>query len=236
MTTDNPSVPPLQLDALRVAVPDGNRERVLLERVDLAIEPGEIVVLTGASGSGKSTLLAIAGLLRRTDSGEVTIAGQATHALSARQRSAIRGSQIGIIYQSANLMASLTAREQLEVVFHIAGRKRADARTRAADLLEVVGLSHRMDALPQHLSGGERQRIGVARALMASPSVLLADEPTASLDPELSGDIARLIAHEVHERGLAALLVTHDDAPLEVADRHVHLEGGRLHELAPAGD
>lgn len=235
MTRVEPSAAPLQLDALRVAVPDGDHERILLERVDLEIAAGEIVVLTGASGSGKSTLLAITGLLRRTDSGEVTIAGQRTHELSARQRSTIRGREIGIIYQSANLLASLTAREQLEVVFHIAGRPRSQARTRAAELLEVVGLSHRMDALPRHLSGGERQRIGVARALMASPSVLLADEPTASLDPTLSGDIARLIAHEVHERGLAALLVTHDEAPLDVADRHVHLEDGRLHETASPG-
>jgi len=232
MTTTESSTPPLRLDALRVSVPDGDHERVLLERVDLTIDAGETVVLTGASGSGKSTLLAIAGLLRRTDSGEVTIAGAATQGLSARQRSAIRGSQIGIIYQTANLVPSLTAREQLEVVFHISGRPRTEARTRATELLEVVGLSHRMDALPQHLSGGERQRVGVARALMASPSVLLADEPTASLDPELSGDIARLISQEVHERGLAALLVTHDDAPIEVADRHVHLAGGRLHETA----
>lgn len=235
MTTADHLSPPLKLDALRVSVPDGDHERILLERVDLEIAAGEIVVLTGASGSGKSTLLAITGLLRRTDTGEVTIAGEATHGLSARQRSTIRGREIGIIYQSANLLPSLTAREQLEVVFHIAGRSRSDGRTRAVELLEVVGLSHRMDALPQHLSGGERQRIGVARALMASPSVLLADEPTASLDPELSGDIAQLIAHEVHHRGLAALLVTHDEAPLEVADRHVHLEGGRLHETATTG-
>lgn len=232
MNTATASPPPLQLDELRVAVPDGDHERVLLERVDLSIDAGEIVVLTGASGSGKSTLLAIAGLLRRTGSGEVTIAGEATHGLPARQRSAIRGREIGIIYQTANLLGSLTAREQLEVVFHISGRARSEARTRAAELLEVVGLSHRMDALPRHLSGGECQRIGVARALMASPSVLLADEPTASLNPELSGDIARLIAHEVHERGIAALLVTHDDAPLEVADRHVHLQAGRLQEVA----
>ncbi|HET8931383.1 MAG TPA: ABC transporter ATP-binding protein [Acidimicrobiales bacterium] len=232
MNTSNPSFPPLKLDALRVAVPDGDQDRILLERVDLEIAAGEIVVLTGASGSGKSTLLAITGLLRRTDTGEVIIAGETTRSLSSRQRSTIRGREIGIIYQSANLLPSLTAREQLEVVFHIAGRSRSEGRRRAVELLEVVGLSHRMDALPQHLSGGERQRVGVARALVASPSVLLADEPTASLDPALSEDITRLIAHEVHQRGLAALLVTHDDAPLEVADRQVHLAGGTLTEIA----
>ena len=226
---------PLQLSGLRVAVPDGDRERVLLEGVDLKVAAGTIVVLTGASGSGKSTLLAVTGLLRRPDAGEVFIAHQATTGLSERRRSAIRGAQIGVVYQSANLLPSLTAREQLEVVFHIAGKPRAAAKRRAAELLEVVGIGNRKDALPRHLSGGERQRVGVARALMAEPSVLLADEPTASLDPELSVDIARLIASEVHRRGLAALLVTHDEAPLEVADRHVHLSGGRLTEPATTG-
>lgn len=223
---------PLVLQSLRVTVPDGDHERVLLESVDLSVGAGEVVVLTGASGSGKSTLLAIAGLLRRTDSGEVVIAGKATSTANARTRSALRGSEIGIIYQSANLLPSLTAREQLEVVAHIAGGDRRAARERAGQLLDVVGLGHRADALPRHLSGGERQRVGVARALMADPSVLLADEPTASLDPELSQAIAELIADQAHQRGLAALLVTHDEAPLTVADRHIHLEGSRLELVA----
>ncbi len=231
MTAPAARTVPLELQDLRVTVPDGDHERVLLDRVDLKIAPGEIVVLTGPSGSGKSTLLAIAGLLRRTQVGEVRIAGEATRELSERRRGAVRGAEIGIIYQTANLLPSLTAREQLEVVAHIAGTTRAEARTRAAELLQTVGVAHRMDALPRHLSGGERQRVGVARALMANPSVLLADEPTASLDPELSDDITRLIAEESHRRGLASLLVTHDRAPLAVADRHVHLEAGALHEM-----
>lgn len=228
MTNAQASNSPLQLNGLKVAVPDGDHERVLLDNVNLEIAKGEIVVLTGPSGSGKSTLLAITGLLRRTDAGEVTIGGQATNALSERQRAVIRGRAIGIIYQSANLIPSLTAREQLEVVFHVAGRKRTEAKSRAQKLLETVGLAHRMDALPRHLSGGERQRVGVARALMAEPTVLLADEPTASLDPELSVEIARLVAEEVHNREIAALFVTHDEAPLAIADRHIHLAQGTL--------
>ncbi len=223
---------PLQMRALQVAVPDGADERVLLASVDLTISAGQIVVVTGASGSGKSTLLATAGLLRRSDAGDVLIGGQSTRDLSERRRSALRGSDIGIIYQTANLIGSLTSVEQLLLVAHIAGERRGTARRRATDLLETVGLGHRMDALPRHLSGGERQRVAVARALMADPMVLLADEPTASLDPELSGDITRLIADEVHRRGVAAMLVTHDEAPLEVADRHVHLASGRLTDVA----
>ncbi len=226
---DSPS--PLELRGLRVTVPDGDRERVLLDDLDLTVGSGEIVVLTGASGSGKSTLLAIAGLLRRAGIGDVVIAGHPTRDLSERRRGELRGTRIGIIYQSANLLPSLTATEQLELVFHIAGRSRAEGRERAAELLEVVGLTHRADALPRHLSGGERQRVGVARALMAEPDVLLADEPTASLDPELTDDVIRLIADEVHDRGIGALLVTHDDAPLAVADRHVHLEHRGITEM-----
>lgn len=227
---------PLVLQDLRVAVPDGETERVLLDHVDLEVARGEIVVLTGASGSGKSMLLSIAGLLRRTGSGEVVVAGEPTSEMSERQRSAVRGREIGIIYQTANLLGPLTAREQLELVAHIAGRARRPAQERAAELLGVVGLAHRTDALPRHLSGGERQRVAVARALMAEPSVLLADEPTASLDPELTGEITGLIAREVHARGLAALLVTHDDAPIEVADRHLHLAGGTLTEVGTTAE
>lgn len=223
---------PLVLQRVRVEVPDGEQTRVLLDEVDLRVAAGEIVVLTGSSGSGKSTLLASAGLLRRIDTGDVVIAGTATAELTERQRSVVRGREIGIIYQTANLLSSLTSLEQLELVAHIAGQSMKDARVRAADLLEVVGLEHRADALPRHLSGGERQRVAVARALMADPSVLLADEPTASLDPALSDDIARLIAHEVHERGLAALLVTHDSAPMDVADRHLHITAGRIEDEA----
>ncbi len=223
---------PLELQSIRVSVPDGDNERILLDNTNLTIAPGETVVLTGSSGSGKSTLLALAGLLRRTDQGEVIVAGTPTSTLNERARTELRQNHIGIIYQSANLLASLTAREQLEILAHIAGAPRKDARLRATQLLTEVGLAHRLDALPQQLSGGERQRVGVARALMARPSVLLADEPTASLDPELSTEISSLIASATTEHGLATLLVTHDTAPLAIADRRLHLDQGTLVEQA----
>ena len=224
---------PLQLVGLRLTVPDGEHTRTLLDGVDLTVAEGEVVVLTGASGSGKSSLLAVAGLLRRPEGGDVVVAGDSTRHLGERRRTLLRKRHIGIVYQSANLIPSLTAREQLELVAHINGVKRRVAGDRATRLLTDVGLAHRTEALPGQLSGGERQRVGIARALMSEPSVLLADEPTASLDPELAGDVAALIAAEAHRRGLATIVVTHDDAPRRHADRTLHLAEGALTERSP---
>jgi len=163
----------------------------------------------------------------------VVVGGTSTEHLSERRRTLLRKQHIGIVYQSANLLPSLTAREQLELVAHVNGVKRRVARDRAAQLLTSVSLAHRLDALPGQLSGGERQRVGIARALMSEPSVLLADEPTASLDPDLAADVARLIADEAHRRELATVIVTHDDAPGRHADRTLHLAAGALTERPP---
>lgn len=174
-------------------------------------------------------MLTAAGLLRRPDHGEVAVAGKPTTPLSERERTAIRREHIGIIYQSANLLPALTAREQLELVGHINREDRAEARDRADRLLSDLGLADRAGQLPAQMSGGERQRVGIARALMAQPTVLLADEPTASLDPDLAAEVAALLADQARARGLATLIVTHDDAPLRSADRHLHLSSGSLH-------
>jgi putative ABC transport system ATP-binding protein len=213
-----------------VTVPDGPRRRVLLDGAGLHVEPAELVAITGPSGSGKSTLLAVAGLLRAADAGEVLLAGTPTAGLSERQRTRLRRERVALVYQSANLLPSLTAREQLELVGHIAGERRASARSRAGALLAELGLADHAGHMPAQMSGGERQRVGIARALMARPAVLLADEPTAALDPALSADVAALLAAQVRVRGLAAVVVTHDDAPLAHADRHVHLASGQLIE------
>ncbi len=224
----------LELKGVTVAVPDGDGVRVLLEAVDLAVAPGEVLALTGPSGSGKSTLLAVAGLLRRPDAGEVLLAGEPTGALRNRARTKLRGRTVGVVYQSANLFPSLTAVEQLEVVAHVQGRLDASARRRARDLLDELGIGDRAGQLPAHLSGGERQRVGLARALMAEPRILLADEPTASLDPRLADEVAALLAGQAHARDLATLVVTHDEAPLRHADRRLDLDGGALTSV-PAG-
>ncbi|MDD9370946.1 MAG: ABC transporter ATP-binding protein [Acidimicrobiales bacterium] len=224
----------LRLDDIGVTVPDGDDTLTILDGAGLEVGPGELVTITGRSGSGKSTLLAVAGLLRRPDRGEVTVAGSATAGLGGRERTVVRRDTIAFVFQSAQLFPSLTSVQQLELVAHIRRGLDGDARTRARDLLGGMGLGHRADTLPGHLSGGERQRVGIARALMGEPAVLLADEPTASLDPERGREIMELLATETHRRGLATVVVIHDPTHLDLADRCYDLRDGRLHPATTA--
>lgn len=219
---------PLVCTDLVVTFPDGPERRVILDHLSLRVGPGEVVVISGDSGAGKSTLLTVAGLLRRCERGEVMVAGTRASDLSERARTRLRRDHIAFVYQSANLLPSLTAVEQLQLVGHIRGQRPAATRRRAEDLLEELGLAARAHQLPSQLSGGERQRVGIARALMASPQVLIADEPTASLDPERARSVADLLADAAHAQGIATLVVAHDDAPLRRADRHLRLEAGTL--------
>lgn len=222
----------LVVSGARVAYPDGPDVRVVLDDLDLSVASGEIVVISGDSGAGKSTLLTIAGLLRRPDRGQVTVADIDTSGLSERRRTAVRRDHIAFVYQSANLFPSLTAVEQLELVGHIRRERPASVRKQALAALASVDLADRAGQLPSQLSGGERQRVGIARALMTSPTVLIADEPTASLDPERAATVAALLADAAMTRDIATVIVAHDGAALAHADRHLRLEGGRLSPVA----
>lgn len=223
----------LTLDHITVTVPDGPDTLTILDDLDLTVTAGEVVALTGASGSGKSTLLAVAGLLRRANSGTVTVAGTDTSGLSRKQLTRLRGEHIGFVFQSASLFPALTALEQVEFVAHINGHLNSAARTRAVELLAAVGLEHRSGTRPAQLSGGERQRVGIARALMNQPALLLADEPTAALDDARGRDIMAMLVDEASQRDVATLVVTHNRAQLPTGTRHLVLAGGTVRAPEP---
>ncbi|MGB6056963.1 MAG: ABC transporter ATP-binding protein [Microthrixaceae bacterium] len=220
----------LQIEGLSVSVPDGEETLIILDGVDLSVASGELVCITGSSGSGKSTLMGVAGLLRTAQSGTVTIAGRETNGLSRAALARIRLESIGLVFQSSNLFPSLTAMEQLELVAHIAGRLDRPARKRAVSLLDAVGLSKRHNSRPAQLSGGERQRVGIARALMNEPALLLADEPTAALDASRGREIMAILAEQAHEQGVATVVVTHAPEQLPQATRSLDLRSGQLVE------
>lgn len=200
----------------------------VLHGVSLSVKRGEIVAIVGASGAGKSTLLQIIGSLLPADGGDVTIGGESIAALRDDELSDFRNRHIGFIFQSYHLLAEFTAQENVMMPMLIAGMSRTEARSRAAELLAMVGMSHRMEHKPQALSGGEQQRVAIARALANNPSVVLADEPTGNLDSVTREEIHRLF-FELRERtGGTFIIVTHDDKLASMADRKIEMSDGRV--------
>jgi putative ABC transport system ATP-binding protein len=218
----------LVLDSITVTVPDGDDTLTILDGASLSVPEGGVVAITGASGSGKSTLLAVAGLLRRANEGRVVVAGTDATDLGRAARTRLRGDAIGLVFQSPNLFPALTAIEQVELVAHVNGRLDRAARARARELIEAVGLSHRADNRPAHLSGGERQRVGIARALMNRPKLLLADEPTAALDDARGRDVMALLVDQAITREVATVVVTHNPGQLPTGVTRHHLTAGRI--------
>ncbi|MBY5972748.1 ABC transporter ATP-binding protein [Ferrimonas balearica] len=225
------SDPVLQLDALVKTYNEGApNEITVLREASLVVNPGEVVAMVAPSGSGKSTLLHIAGLLDAPDRGRVAINGEDVTGLSDRRRTAIRREEVGFVYQFHHLLPEFTAAENIELPQYAAGRTRAEAAARAADLLERVGLSDRADHRPAELSGGEQQRVAFCRALANAPSLLLADEPTGNLDPATSDRVFDMLMGLVRDTGMAALIATHN---LELAarmDRVLRMDEGALVE------
>ncbi|MGI3163362.1 ABC transporter ATP-binding protein [Pseudooceanicola sp. 200-1SW] len=223
------SDPVLTLEALVKTYNAGQpNEITVLREAGLVVNPGEVVALVAPSGSGKSTLLHIAGLLDAPDTGRVAIKGEEVTGLPDRRRTAIRREEVGFVYQFHHLLPEFTAAENIELPQYAAGRTRAEAAARAADLLERVGLSDRADHRPAELSGGEQQRVAFCRALANAPSLLLADEPTGNLDPATSDRVFDMLVGLVRETGMAALIATHN---LELAarmDRVLRMEDGAL--------
>jgi len=225
-----PSAPVVRLTGVSKSFGHGAAAVTALRAVDLAVWPGELVCLVGPSGSGKSTLLSVVGGLLAPDSGTAQVGGIDVTALPRQARARFRATQVGFVFQSFNLVPFLTARENLMLMASLAGQRRAAARLRADRLLGTLGLAGRSRQLPGQLSGGEQQRVAIARALINDPAVLLADEPTASLDTERGQAVVGLLADQIHERGTAGLLVTHDPRMAGRADRIVRLTDGGLVE------
>lgn len=199
-----------------------------LREVDLDIDDGEVIVLLGPSGSGKTTLLNLLGGLDSPTSGEVVVAGKSIGAYDARQLADYRAHTVGFVFQFFNLLPSLTAAENVEFALALTEPDGAEARKRAAELLELVGLGQRGDHFPSQLSGGEQQRVAIARALANRPRLLLCDEPTGSLDVETGRRVLEVLVNASHETHAALVLVTHNAAIAPMADRVLHLRDGRV--------
>ena len=205
----------------------GNRRQVL-ESVNLSIEPGEVVLLTGPSGCGKTTLLTLIGALRTVQDGQVTVLGQPLNGAGRGARQRLRR-RIGMIFQGHNLLRCLTAEQNVQMGADLLlNRSYLARRDLAREWLRAVGLGDHLGKLPHDLSGGQKQRVAIARALAAQPQLLLADEPTAALDSSTGREVVDLLKRLAREQACSVLMVTHDPRILDVADRLVRMEDGRL--------
>lgn len=220
----------LKLADVVLTYPDGDRTLTALDHVSLTVGPGEFAAVVGPSGSGKSSLLAVAATLITPASGAVSIAGQDVSRAGQAKRTRVRRDHIGIVFQQANLLPSLTALDQLLVMAHLAGESPRAAGMRARELLLAVDLAGKEHKRPHQLSGGERQRVNIARALMNSPEVLLVDEPTSALDQHRGEQIVSLLAELTKRNNLATVMVTHDLATLAMVDTVLTMTDGRLTE------
>jgi putative ABC transport system ATP-binding protein len=216
----------LRLAGVTLRLGDGDDTIKALDAVSLTVAPGELVAVVGPSGAGKSSLLAVAGGLTAPDDGTVTVDGNDLAAMKPAVRTAYRREHIGFVFQNGNLIPALTAIDQLRLIHHL--NRRRTGRQDAAKLLAEVGMADKAHRRPHQLSGGERQRIGIARALIGSPSLLLADEPTAALDRTRSHEVVQLLARETKRAGVATVMVTHDTDVLQHCDRVVEMVDGSL--------
>ena len=208
----------------------------VLKGVSLDVAQGEVVSIVGASGAGKTTLLQIIGTLSRPDGGRVEIDGRDVSALGDRALSQFRNERIGFVFQFHHLLAEFTAFENVCIPGLIGRRPRVDVERRAAELLDMMGLAARRDHKPGQLSGGEQQRVGLARALVNSPDLIIADEPTGNVDPNMSYEIVSLLT-EINNRGTTVLMVTHDhNLVRDFHHRVIMLDGGRIVADNAGGD
>ncbi len=225
---------PVHVHDLCHAFGEGTLRRPVLRNLSLSVEPGEIVLLTGPSGSGKTTLLTLIGALRAIQDGSCTVLGQELNGATEAQRVQLRR-RIGFIFQHHNLLGFLSARQNVAMALEVDPSMPEQERLARADqALDAVGLSDKREAYPATLSGGQRQRVAIARALVHEPGLVLADEPTAALDGRTGGEAMRLLRRLAKDMGRTILLVTHDPRILDIADRVVAMEDGRIMETSRA--
>lgn len=216
------------INHLNHAFGKGELRKPVLFDVDLDIYTGEIVIMTGPSGSGKTTLLTLIGGLRSVQSGSVKILGQELYSASKNQLVKVR-SHIGFIFQSHNLLSCLTVEQNVRMSLRLHQNITFEQRSiMTTDILEAVGLGDRVNFYPDNLSGGQQQRVAIARALVSQPQLVLADEPTAALDSKSGRNVVEIMQKLAKEQGCTILLVTHDNRILDIADRIVQMEDGRL--------
>ena len=213
---------------------EGTLRRQILYDISTEIQRGEVVILTGPSGSGKTTLLSLIGGLRSVQEGRLRVLGQELNGATERELVSVR-QNMGYVFQAHNLLVGLPARSNVELALELHPEiSTSDRRTRSLAMLQAVGLGERAEKLPHQLSGGEKQRVAVARALVSQPKLILADEPTASLDKQAGRAVVELLHDLAKQQGCTVLLVTHDTRILDIADRIIHLDDGRLHSLTDA--
>ncbi len=224
----------LQGIALSKAYEQGGNELIVLDGLELEVEPAQRLAILGRSGSGKSTLLHILGGLADADSGEVWVRGQCLSAMNSAQRAAFRNRHLGFVYQLHHLLPEFSALENVAMPLLLGKIAPAEAMAQAAEMLSAVGLSQRDSHKPSQLSGGERQRVAIARALVARPAVVLADEPTGNLDRRSAEAVFELMVALGESTGTAFVVVTHDESLAQALGRQLVLEDGQLHELQRA--
>ncbi|MGE1106775.1 ABC transporter ATP-binding protein [Bacillus wiedmannii] len=218
----------LKLDKVSKVYGEGNTEVTALHPMSLDVKAGEFIGIVGPSGSGKSTLLSIAGALLSPSKGDIYIREQNITKLSEKEMTDIRLKKIGFIFQFANLVPYLNVKEQLLYIAKLKKENKQDSEKRADHLLAAVGLGERKSHYPNQLSGGEKQRVAIARAFMNNPDLILADEPTASLDSKRAREVVEMMKREVKESQKAAIMITHDERMLDVCDRILTLRDGKL--------
>ncbi|AXO99220.1 MULTISPECIES: ABC transporter ATP-binding protein [Bacillus cereus group] len=218
----------LKLDKVSKVYGEGGTEVTALHPISLDVKAGEFIGIVGPSGSGKSTLLSIAGALLSPSKGDIYIREQNITKLSEKEMTDIRLKKIGFIFQFANLVPYLNVKEQLLYIAKLKKENKQESEKRADHLLAAFGLGERKNHYPNQLSGGEKQRVAIARAFMNNPDLILADEPTASLDSKRAREVVEMMKREVKESQKAAIMITHDERMLDVCDRILTLRDGKL--------